>query len=206
MPSRPPEQPSLPPCFLQRSFTVQQFRPKGPAGLRWRAVVLRGRSSRGGGPGVCQPRTGAALSQDLPDYRHRQDDKHGVGGPAAHLSPRVHLADIHRGTVTNAVALAALTADNVKIPINSYCANCSGDSHSFSKLMPRLSDWVQPASRYQFRMARARRAPTVMIRRRRSMFSRFLNIYAPDCRRLKPANVAIYVSFHPFGTKRRNVA
>ena len=84
MPSRPPEQPSLPPCFLQRSFTVQRFRPKGPAGLRWRAVVLRGRSSRGGGPGVCQPRIGAALSQDLPDNRHRQDDKHGVGGPAAH--------------------------------------------------------------------------------------------------------------------------
>ena len=32
-------------------------------------------------------------------------------------SARVHLADIHRHTVTNAVALAALTADNVKIPI-----------------------------------------------------------------------------------------
>ena len=34
-----------------------------------------------------------------------------------YLSPRVQLADIHRRTVTNAVALAALTADNVKIPI-----------------------------------------------------------------------------------------
>jgi hypothetical protein len=70
--------------------------------------------------------------------------------------------------------------------------------------MPRLSDWVQPASRYQFLMARARRAPTVMIRRRRSTFSRFPNIYAPGSAACKPANVAIYVSFHPFGTKRES--
>ena len=107
-----------------------------------------------------------------------------------YLSARVHLTDIHRGTVTNALALAALTADNIKVPIRFILRQLF---RRFSKLMPRLSDWVQPASRYQFTRARARRAPTVMIPRRRSTFSRFPNIYAPGlpppC---KPANVAIW--------------
>jgi hypothetical protein len=57
-----------------------------------------------------------SFQRDLLRQHDITSDQSLVGNktPACcYLSARVHLADIHRGTVTDAVALAALTADNV---------------------------------------------------------------------------------------------